>query len=678
VARGYFNNPEKTAEVFLDEPPVFEKNMPSRQQQLRLYKTGDLVRINSDGTISFIGRKDKQVKLRGLRFELGEIEHCLSADSHVRHTLVILPKDGLCRQRLVGVISLHDFPSHNSNDAEVHEIPHKYKKQSRVLVKEIRDRLAQQLPSYMVPTAWLALEALPFTTSGKINGVVMTKWIEQMSEETYNEVVDAAPEENEASEVTEIESRLQVIWSDVLGVSVSKIGFKRSFISVGGDSISAMKVAAACREQDLEVSVPDILLSKGLADLAAKTKVASQSLAEAGSTPSNRIMNFGAASLSNIGITNIELVEDIYGCSPVQEGILLSQAKFPGTYEIRQVLRVKSHRETPATIQRLQLAWQKVVDRHASLRTVFVEATTNLSDGGLFHQIVLTKCAADIKCIEYSGDMPSEAAQFLKSQPSPNYRTTQPQHRFTICHTVNDEIYIMVELSHAIIDGGSTEVVLRDLAVAFDDKMTESRGPLYSDYISYLQRRSQDEGMDYWTSHLSGIQPTMVPMYDGDGTHEKQIRSIKVDFSQAEELFSFSEVHGVTVANILQTAWGLVLRTYTGSDDVCFGYVASGRDVPVKGIENAVGAFINMLVSRLVVKEDISIVDLAESMQRDYFMSLRHQHCSLAQIQHALDMSWLPLFNTIVSVQRALSKSQTETSLIVEPLQEDDPTDVSD
>lgn len=682
VARGYLNEPAKTEAVFLDEAPVFLQNMTSKPAPFRLYKTGDLVRNNSDGTISFIGRKDRQVKLRGQRLELGEIEQRLSVDSMVRHARVLLPKAGPCKGNLVAVLSLHTFPYEGPRDAEVHELLIDQRKQARGFIPEISTRLAAQVPGYMVPTFWVVVAALPFTTSGKVNGVALNQWVRDMDEDTYNEIAGIAEEEetNETVQLSDTELLLQEIWAEELGLPLPKLKHNRSFIALGGDSITAMKVVARCRREQLKVSVLDVVRAKSLIDLASKTVRSSQVSVEEdtviapASTPAERTAAIDDALLSKAGLSSKDDVEDIYGCSPVQDGILLSQVKFPGTYEIRRVLKVLSIMDATTTILGLQRAWQGVVDRHQSLRSIFVDA------GGIFQQIVLKNVTASVHCCEYMcSDDEAEVTNFLKSLPSPTYNASEPQHHLTICRTRGDNVYMMVELSHAIVDGGSTEVVLQEMSLAFDGKSFTEPASLYSDYIQYISspEHSQGESMSHWTSYLAGVQPTIVPMYPRDG-QSKQIRSVKVPFAGMEDLSKFSVAHGVTIANVIQTAWALVLRAYTGSDDVCFGYVASGRDVPVKGIENAVGAFINMLVCRVRLDQHQAALDAVDTMQNDYFTALAHQHCSLAQIQHGLNLSGMPLFNSIISLQKGVPDQQFGDALSFRAVQEDDPTDVSE
>lgn len=678
VARGYLQEPAKTAAVFLDDMPAFASLLPQSPPNFRLYKTGDLVRQNSDGTINFIGRKDRQVKLNGQRMELGEIEQRLSKDLKVQHALVLLPKEGPCKGRLVAVLSLHAFPYNGTRDTNVHTLSKEESQQARAFLPEITAQLATQLPAYMVPTFWVVLAALPFTTSGKVNGVAMTQWLRAMSEETYREIAGVSDDFPEASLSTDVELKMQQLWAEELGIPVGDVKTNRSFIALGGDSLTAMKIVARCRQQQLIISVPDVLRASNIVELAARVSVGSVEEGEGGhenesrSTPAQRIAGLDETLLSAAGLTDREQIEDTYGCSPMQAGILLSQVKFPGTYEIRRVLRVHSTRDAVTTISRLQDAWQAVVNRHQILRTVFVDA------GGEFQQIVLNDVTALIHTFEclYADDEQA-AIKCIQDLPPSTYHASQPQHALTICRAGDDGAFIKVEINHALVDGGSTQVILNELSLVFDAQSFPAPPALFSDYISFISKpHATDKSLKYWGDYLDGVQPTIVPMYPSEGK-PKEIRSVSVPFRDVSKLLRFCEDHGVTLANVLQTAWALVLRAYTHTDDVCFGYIAAGRDIPVEGIEHAVGAFINMLVCRVQLNQKSNILDTIFSMQNEYFDALPHQHTSLAQIQHRLELSGMALFNTIISVQKDVSDDPCGESLSFKPVEEDDPTDVS-
>ncbi|OJJ42483.1 hypothetical protein ASPZODRAFT_137284 [Penicilliopsis zonata CBS 506.65] len=680
VARGYLNEPGKTAAVFLDEVPEFARLLPAPPPAFRLYKTGDLVRQNSDGTINFLGRKDRQVKLNGQRIELGEIEQRLSVDEQVRHAMVLLPKQGPCKGRLVAALSLHAFPYAGERDAHVHLLADGDSGRAREGLPGIAARLATQLPAYMMPTFWVVLAALPFTTSGKVHGTAMAQWLHEMSEETYSQIADGEDSAQQPAALSsEVEFQMQQIWADELGIPVAELRVHRSFIALGGDSIAAMKVVARCRQLQLAVSVPDILRAQNLIDLAARAvRVSSggQSPSSAAdrATPAERIAaSLDQSLLEAAGLASRDQVEDVYGCSPMQDGILLSQIKFPGTYEISQILRVQSTRDAATTVARLQTAWQAVMDRHQVLRTIFAVDLT-----GQFRQVVLKQAVALIQTCECLDDEQA-VVHFLKQLPAPKYQPSQPQHRLTVCRAAGDAVYIKVEISHALVDGGSTEVILHELSAAFDgaEGLAAPAAARFSDYIEHVSAaEAGGDSMRHWTSYLAGVQPSIVPMYPpAEGNVAREIRSVAVPFTQIPALTQFCEDHGVTVANVLQTAWALVLRAYTGADDVCFGYVAAGRDVPVAGIEHAVGAFINMLVCRVRLDQQQAVLGAVEAMQNEYFDALPYQHTSLAQIQHGLNLSGMPLFNSIISVQKDVSDQPYGESLSFRPLTEDDPTD---
>ncbi|KAI2791865.1 hypothetical protein POX_c04745 [Penicillium oxalicum] len=678
VARGYLNEPGKTAAVFLDKVPAFAATLPRAPPAFRLYKTGDLVRQNSDGTLTFIGRKDRQVKLNGQRLELGEIEQRLSENSLVRHALVLLPKQGPCKGRLVAVLSLQDYPYSGEPDANVHQLSTEESRAARALLPAISTQLATHVPGYMVPTFWVVLAALPFTTSGKVHGVAMTQWLHAMSEETYNEIADVSEEIPTVDLSSEIELSLQKIFAEEMGIPITELKMNRSFIALGGDSLKAMKVVARCRQQELKLSVADVLRASSLIALAKCVEQASsgsnsvpeESKKEAfHSTPEQRVAALAESLLTAIGLAR-EQLEDAYGCSPMQDGILLSQVKFPGTYEIRRVLHVQSTHDVDTTVSRLQTAWQMVVDRHQALRTVFVEVE------GRFQQLVLKKVSAYFQICKFSDLEDQEAViNRLKTLPPPSFKPSQPQHRLTICCAGVNEVFLKFEISHALVDGGSTEVILREISAAFDEHSLSGSPARFSDYMDYISNPEAAEiSLGYWTEHLKGTQPTIMPMYPADAT-EKRICSVPVPFNDTAALIQFSEANGVTLANVLQAAWALVLRTYTDTSDICFGYIAAGRDVPVEGIDRAVGAFINMLVCRVRLEEQPTILDAILGMQEQYFDALPHQHTSLAQIQHRLDLSGMPLFNSIISVQNDVSDQPYAESLAFKSIEEDDPTD---
>lgn len=366
-------------------------------------------------------------------------------------------------------------------------------------------------------------------------------------------------------------------------------------------------------------------------------------------------------------------IEDMYPCSPIQEGILISQARQPGTYEVRQLFEVVPRADVGTVdVSRLLEAWQNVVDRHALLRTVFIES---LAGPGVYDQLVLRSHTPEVKRLVYEGTKAGDVASFISQQPAPDYRQPVPAHRITICE-FQEKVYCQLEVSHALIDGTSMALLVRDLVSAFENSLPVIPAPLYGDYMAYLATLSQEDAMEYWTTRLANLNPCHFPNLHSSQTSDTAFQSKIIHIDADGRLQRFCESKNLTMSNLFQAAWGLVLRAYTGSSDVCFGYMTSGRDIPIEDIYEAIGPFINLLVCRLHVGDDVSVGDLLETVQSDYLSSLPHQQTSLASIQHSLGESEVALFNTILSLQREPAPGAPR-QVEFEIVDQTDPTEVS-
>lgn len=232
LARGYLNNEQKTSESFIKNPRwavELAHSFPTRER--RMYKTGDLVKYAADGSgdLIYIGRKDNQAKLHGQRLELEEVEHHLKADSAIRHALVTIPKTGSCAGRLMAVLSLQGLEvSKAASDGEL-EILNSAVASDRL--SGIRERLKARLPAYMVPSSWVLLEKLPLLPSGKLNRRQVERFVENMDENTYRKIATLGLDITSSGyNMTDIERRLQKIWSDVLNIPSEKVALNCSFL----------------------------------------------------------------------------------------------------------------------------------------------------------------------------------------------------------------------------------------------------------------------------------------------------------------------------------------------------------------------------------------------------------------------------------------------------------------
>lgn len=379
----------------------------------------------------------------------------------------------------------------------------------------------------------------------------------------------------------------------------------------------------------------------------------------------------------DVGISSLDEVEDMYVTAPTQDGLLLSQIRNPDQY-VNYVISEVQLAQSDARIdpQRLARAWQKVVDRHQSLRTAFVYSVCK---GHAFDQIALKHADGGAKIVRCEDEQFEKELGKVSLREVNRSRRPRLPHQLTICTTTSGRCYTKLELNHAVIDGGSGALITRDLGLAYQGNLPEGSKPLYSDYVRYISSLGEGAGVTFWKTYLNGIKRCHLPTLNGTPGGAKRLNAIYLHFDRFAELQAFCRANSFTLSNVMLAAWGLVLRQYTSTQDVCFGNLTAGRDAPVDGIQDSVGAFINMLVCRVNFSQPSTLKAIIRSVQNDYLESLPHQHCSLAKLQHDLGFSGEPLFNTAVSIQNQISTRDAEKegdAIEIEPISDHDPTEV--
>ncbi|EAW11679.1 putative nonribosomal peptide synthase [Aspergillus clavatus NRRL 1] len=664
VARGYLNELEKTRAVFLESVQWMESGPTDTS---RLYKTGDLARFNADGSLFFLGRKDSQVKLRGLRIELGEIEHRLADHPLVEQAVVVLAKQGPCQGKLCAVLSLKSLRQDTVSLELVEDGKFGLATEE---IATVAAALSQQLPSYMQPTVWAPVQCIPLTVSGKQNGVLVRKWVADMSLETFD-LLTGRTEGADSEKVqpsTDEEIELQALCSAILGfASPEDIWLNKSFIQNGGDSIQAMQLLDHLRRKQYGVGLEDLLQSTTLIDLA--QRMASNERVTSVEEES-AVVSLNLERIKQLGF-NVSDVEDLYPVSSVQRGILLSQQQSPDRYQLRITCEILPPSGQSVKLELLREAWKQLTKRHPALRTVFVEAE---AEDGLCDQLVLTSGHGAFMEWSHNDETAVWAAlNAYKREDEP----LQPPVAFIVSHTSDGKVFGTIDISHALIDGVSILILLRDLSQAYAGLM-DSQIVRYAPYIQYLQTLPSNDSLEYWTKYLDDASPCHFPALNDDLTSENQLHELTINMEDADAIQKFCATHNVTPATVFQAAWALVLKAYTGQDDVCFGYLTAGRDFPVPNISNAVGVFINMMTYRMRLAATDTVADVIKETQEGFLRGLSHQQCSIAEIQHALGVSQ-PLFNTIMSLQSALGEeiagADIDKTIRFRVVNEQDPTE---
>ncbi|MDQ3810191.1 MAG: amino acid adenylation domain-containing protein, partial [Chloroflexota bacterium] len=433
VGRGYLNEPERTREAFLTDPF-------SADPGARLYRTGDLGRWRADGMLEYVGRVDHQVKLRGFRVELGEIEAVLRQHPAVAEVAVLAREDTPGRKQLVAYVQ----------PAAGHPAP---------TSRELRQYLAARLPAYMVPAAVVSVPKLPLTANGKVD----RRALPAPTREASAPRVAVAPR-------TETEARLAAIWSGVL--DVREIGIHDNFFELGGTSILGMQVIARAAEAGLAFTTRDLYASPTIAELAAVAQpaVASAEQSQVALTPTQQRIADGLRASG---------AEDVYPLAPMQAGILFQTLLSPdaGAYVLQFVCELAY--EGP----RLRERWQSAVDRHPVLRTSF--RWENLDA-----PVQVVEAAASVPYVEYDWRMLSpqrqqeQRAEFLAVDRARGFGLEHaPLMRLCVLRTRDDAAWLVLSIHHLVLDGWS---LARLLGEVFGEAQVEVGRP-YRDFVAWLQ-----------------------------------------------------------------------------------------------------------------------------------------------------------------------------------------------
>ena len=369
-------------------------------------------------------------------------------------------------------------------------------------------------------------------------------------------------------------------------------------------------------------------------------------------------------------------IQDIYPCSPMQRAILVRRAMDPALYAIRYVLEVIPKSHTAVSTANLIMAWKQVVKQHPMLRTVFVFQPTLSVDGKLvspFIQVVLKEFEPNVTVCE-------DAAAFPLGRPEHNI-ANGPAHQLVLCQQQSGKTLIQLDISHALVDGSSVNLILDNLIKAYDGVLAPevTNQDTYGNYVDYLAQQDLDASRQFWKTSLRGVEPCHFPtLKTPTPSQTRQPNSLRFTYPNPAKLHSLCAKVETTATSVYKLAWALLLQAYTGNSTPCFGYLASGRDLPIQSIAGAVGPFINMLVSmvRLDV-EDSRVQTILKSAHDDYANSLSHQLCPLADIQRSVGLAGERLFNTVMSVQRLPPRGTSTSSIELEPIVAEDPGEVS-
>ncbi|QWJ99413.1 amino acid adenylation domain-containing protein [Burkholderia pseudomallei] len=627
VARGYLNRPELTRERFVDDPFVAGG---------RLYKTGDLARWRTDGSLEYLGRNDFQVKIRGFRIELGEIEAQLAKVAGVRETVVLARDSGspAGEKRLV---------AYYTGNADV---------------AALREQATRHLPAYMVPSAYVRLDAWPLTPNGKLD----RRALPAPADDAYARAEYEAPQGAK-------EEALAAIWKDLL--PVERISRHDNFFELGGHSLLVIGLSEKLRAAGLHADVRVVYRASTLADLAAHLGTDNQDIR----IPPNLIadgdehitpaqLTLVALSQESIDalVTKVEggaaNVQDIYPLAPLQEGILfhhlMSGESDP--YVLSGVLAFRGRE----VMERFVSALQQVIDRHDILRTGFFWE-------GLEQpvQVVQRRATLPVSVVELDAGEGDIVRQLEARFDSRGYRMDVSRaplmHVHAACDGEHERWVARVLFHHLSIDHTTLERVIEEARAIGQGRVEDLPRPApFRNFVAQARLGvSEADHEAYFRAKLGDIDEPTAPFgllsVQGDGREiAEAARRLKPELSGA--LRGHARRLGVSAASMMHVAWGLVLSRTTGRQDVVFGTVLFGRMQGGAQSDRSLGLFINTLPVRMRVAQT-GVEASVKGTHAQLAELMRHEHAPLVLAQRCSGVpAQTPLFTSLLNYRYSKPK----------------------
>ncbi|KAL1307029.1 hypothetical protein AAFC00_005654 [Neodothiora populina] len=611
VGQGYLNDADKTAAAFIEDPPWLlsgYKHFSGRQG--RLYKTGDLGRYDPDGSggIIFVGRKDTQVKLRGQRVELGEIESQLKA---------ILPSDinviaeVIVPQSSAGQPILVVFVASDSTEApqDTDLILVQPEPGLRERLTRAKHAIAEVLPRYMVPTAYVSVNWIPVLISGKTD----RKRLREFGVKVDLRQLDEGDSGPSSGDLTDSETRLRDAWAEILKLDAEAIGQNDNFFALGGDSLAAMRLVSVCRVQGLTLTVINTFGSPTLSGMASTVQFnrpEEQCEIREFSMISRDLESLSLEASIACG-TRPTAIEDIYSCTPTQESLFTFSLKSTKPYVAQRIALIPLSIE----LNSWKSAWDRVVVSSPILRTRLAQ----LQEPGL-QQVVLK----DTIAWRYSNDL----QLYLEQDRSERMDLGQSLARYAI---VTDESsgnrYMIWTIHHVLYDGWSEPLVLQKVSDALQGKCIES-GVQMRDFVRFVHDIGESATQDFWRTELNGAVGPQFPRLPSrdylpqpDSTIE---RSVDLAVASGSPF---------TIATLIRGAWALVASQYTGNDDVVFGETLTGRDIELPGVEGIIGPLIATVPVRIRIYRTRSVESYLAAIQQSMLARTPYQHLGMQYIR---------------------------------------------
>ncbi|GAA0193617.1 hypothetical protein GCM10009122_56500 [Fulvivirga kasyanovii] len=605
VTRGYLNLPELTAGRFVPDP--FNKGQ-------YLYLSGDLGVMLSSGDIIYQGRRDNQVKVRGFRIEIAEIEKTMLSHPDIAQATVVLKENG------------------DSKDLLAY-----YTGKTHIKGTQLRAYLVQKIPEYMVPSSFIYTPAFPLTHNGKID----KKALLQITGENDEDRASRMPQ-------SQVDKDIAHIWEDVLGKS--SVSLDDNFFTIGGDSLKATKIISrAHKELGAKINLSDIFKNPTIGQLGAHIK-----------------------KLQVQHYSRIEPlpVQNQYEASHAQHRLwLLNELNHtPTAYNIHGSFHLKGDLE----LDIFRKAIRALVERHESLRTGFI-----YEDDQLYQQVLpYDENKVNYEYNDLTAEAtPSEAAKaIVEGEKYISFDLAAGNlYSVKLLKIAASEFIYTFTLHHVIADNWSLNILADELVVLYNSFYNQVSNPLkplqvqYKDYAAWQNKQLSLEVFNdheqYWLRQFEAGVPVLNLPYDKPRPANKTFNGATVqcviDPRLTQGIKNVCKESATTVYMYLLTAVNVLLHKYSGQNKIVVGTSVSGRES--LELEDQVGLFINQLALYSHISVDATWLETLEGIKKVVLDGHRHKIYPLNLLVDKLgvkrDPSRSPMFDVMVDMLEAGGKA---------------------
>ena len=616
IGAGYMNRPGLTAQKFIAHPwPSFPGE--------RLYRTGDLARYGHDGTVELLGRIDFQVKIRGMRIELGEIETVLGEHPRIGACLVGAPLDVRGDRRLVAyVVPSPDACTDADTDTEAWQAG-------------LRAWLAERVPSYLLPEAFVRLDRLPLTPNGKVD----RRHLPVPDSQAYAARAYEPPQ-------NDMERELAGLWRVLLGVE--RIGRHDHFFQLGGHSLRAVLMLSRLRRiYGIELPQSTLFERPTLAELA-------QTIGEVVASRQGAQLDQGIVPMPRQGQLPLSFAQQrLWFLGQLDE--LDAAYHMPAAWRLRGSLNVAA----------LRKALDRLFARHESLRSRFpvIDGEPHLD---------LLPAGYGLPCIDHDlrgdSDPQRHLEALLREEAHARFDlATGPLVRARLIRLAEGEHVLSLTQHHIVSDGWSTAHLvgeLQALYAAFRQEQPDPLPPLVIQYPDYAQWQRgwlagerQRQQADYWRMALADAPTTLALPTD----HPRPSRfssngrtcAIVLDAELTRQIRRIARQQETTVFMVLMTAWSAVLARLSRQDDLVVGAVTASRNRAE--IETLIGFFVNTVALRMDLSGEPSARELLSRVREVALRAQDHQDLPFEQVveiaQASRHAAYAPLCQAVFAWQ---------------------------